>query len=506
MRTKVKTTSAKWKILLLLLPFLSVPFVIRAQEPTTSALYKEIKHQDSLLFNVGFNTCNLPQFEHIVSNDFEFYHDKGGITSSKAEFILSFKNGLCKSPSTYQSRRELVSGSMEVFPLYKGNVLYGAIQTGRHRFYEKSAGKAETYASIARFTHVWQLENGAWKFLRGLSYDHLASNTPNMGAPAFTSDAEAEQWLKENKFPAAAIGIIKEGKLQQIKVFGELKNGTPAPYNTIFNVASLAKPVTAMVTLKLVNAGKWNLDEPLYKYWTDPDIANDPRSKKLTTRHVLTHQTGFPNWRWMNESKKLAFQFDPGTKYQYSGEGMEYLRRALEKKFHRTLDQLADSLIFKPLAMKDTRFFWDKKVDESRFARWHDAKGGVYETYKNTTANAADDLLTTIEDYSKFMISIMNGAGLSNQNFNEMVSHQLKTKDDIYFGLGLEVFDLGNGEYALSHGGSDKGTSAIFFILPKTKDGLVIFTNVDDGYRSYDRLIKTYLGKSGQKLVDIAMK
>ncbi|RNI23414.1 serine hydrolase [Rufibacter latericius] len=500
------TTALNCQILLLLLSFFSVPFISKAQEPASSDLYKAIMRQDSLLFNVGFNTCNIGQFESLLSNDFEFYHDKGGITSSKAEFIAGFKNGLCKSPSTYQSRRELVTGSTEVFPLYKNKELYGAIQTGRHRFYEKEAAKAETFASTARFSHVWQLENGNWKFLRGLSYDHLSSSFPDKGAPVFNNDADLEAWLTDNKFPALAMGIINDGKLQQIKVFGELKKGTPAPYNTIFNVASLAKPVTALVTMKLVDAGKWKLDEPLAKYWTDPDIAHDPRSKKLTTRHVLTHQTGFPNWRWMNESKRLAFQFDPGAKYQYSGEGMEYLRKALEKKFNRTLDQLADSLLFKPLGMKDTRFYWDKKVDESRFALWHDTKGGLYETYKNTSANAADDLLTTVEDYSKLLISIMNGAGLSQKTFTEMVSHQHKTKEGLYFGLGFEVFDLGNGEYALSHGGSDKGTSAIFFAFPKSKKGFIIFTNVDDGYRSYDKLIKTYLGDRGQKLVNIALQ
>ena len=143
----------------------------------------------------------------------------------------------------------------------------------------------------------------------------------------FDNDTEIEKWLKEKKVPTLGIGIIENGKLQQIKVSGEITKGISAPYNTIFNVASLTKPVTAIVALKLVSLGKWDLEEPLYKYWTDPDIANDPRNKKLTTKIILSHQTGFPNWRWMNKDKKLNFQFEPGTKYQYSGEGMEYLRK-----------------------------------------------------------------------------------------------------------------------------------------------------------------------------------
>ncbi len=148
-------------------------FTSFSQIDHSSELYLQLESRDSLLFNIGFNTCNMSPFEEVVSEDFEFYHDKGGITNSKAEFIQAFKEGLCKSPSTYQSRRELVAGSLEVFELKNNGEVYGAIQEGVHRFYEKSVGKAETTGNIARFTHLWLLENNEWKLARSLSYDHL---------------------------------------------------------------------------------------------------------------------------------------------------------------------------------------------------------------------------------------------------------------------------------------------------------------------------------------------
>ena len=138
-------------------------------------------------------------------------------------------------------------------------------------------------------------------------------------------DDQIQKLLDENKIPALGVGVIRGGKLQQVKVFGKFRRGEPASFNTIFNVASLTKPVLALLTLKLVSAGKWDLDEPLDKYWVDPDLRNDPRHKRLTTRLVLSHRTGFANWRWLNKSKKLEFDFEPGTKYQYSGEGLEYM-------------------------------------------------------------------------------------------------------------------------------------------------------------------------------------
>lgn len=326
---------------------------------------------------------------------------------------------------------------------------------------------------------------------------------PEKSNPVFDNSLTIEAWLEENRIPALGLGIIEEGKLKQIKVFGEIRKGHPAPYNAIFNVASLTKPVTAMVALHLVSQGKWELDEPLCKYWTDPDIAGDPGNKKLTTRLVLSHQTGFPNWRWMNESKKLAFDFEPGTRYQYSGEGFEYLRKALENKFGKTLEELGHELIFQPLKMKDTHYIWDPDTDESRFATGYNQEGKPYETFKNKTANAADDLLTTIEDYGNFLVSILYGGNLEESVYREMLKRQVPTRESKYFGLGFEIYDLGNNEYALAHGGSDFGTRCITFLFPDTKQGLLIFTNSDMGVGVYEKLLKHYLGDKGQKIFDI---
>lgn len=258
-----------------------------------------------------------------------------------------------------------------------------------------------------------------------------------------------------------------------------------------------------MTVLRLVSLRKWNLDEPLYKYFTDPDIAKDPRSKKLTTRLVLSHQTGFPNWRWMNKDNQLNFEFDPGTKYQYSGEGFEYLRKAIENKFHKSLEELAKEFIFQPLGMKDTGYIWNEKKNAERIVIGFDKDGKPYDIVKNKTANAADDLVTSVEDYSKFLIAVMNNELLSPAVFEDMRTKQIETKKNKYFGLGFEIYDLGNNEIALSHGGSDKGVNTIAFILPKTKQGLVIFTNADDGYKIYEPIMNQYFGTAGKKIVEI---
>lgn len=491
----------------LLLVLLLLNLNLSAQADRSSELFNKLRAHDSLLFSIGFNTCDIGQFENLVSENFEFYHDQAGITFSKSVFISRLKEGICKL--TYKPRRELIAGSLEVYPLENNGVLYGAIQTGSHRFYANEKDKAESLTSVAKFIHVWLIENGTWKFSRGLSYDHQEKESadPINEKLLFKDKKETEKWLIKHRIPALGIGYIKDGKIQEVKVFGILEKGKPAPQNAIWNVASLTKPITAMVALKLVNAGQWNLDEPLYKYWIDPDIAGDPRTNKLTTRHILSHQTGFPNWRYKNANGKLSFEFEPGTKYQYSGEGFEYLRKALESKFHKALNRMADSLIFKPLEMKGTKYYWDKTVDETRFAKWHDGNGNLYETYKNTTENGADDLLTTIEDYSRFMLHTMNGAGLSKELYSQMSSDQVRIKSNKYWGLSWWVDEnVGKGENAIINGGDDKGVHTIAIMLPSSKQGLLIFTNCDNGTDIYIQTILAYLGALGQGIIDVETK
>lgn len=188
-------------------------------------------------------------------------------------------------------------------------------------------------------------------------------------------DAKIAQWQKDLNIPNVAISIIENDRVVKSNVYGNLSNGKPAPKNMIFEVASITKVVFSTLVLKLVQKGEWDLDEPLAKYFIDPEVAANPFSKKITTRHVLSQQSGFDNWRWMNDSGKLTFNFEPGTRFNYSGEGMEYLRVAIEHKFHKSLPQLADSLIFNPLHMIDTHHMWDGKTNFDRYSRMYDADG-----------------------------------------------------------------------------------------------------------------------------------
>jgi len=298
-----------------------------------------------------------------------------------------------------------------------------------------------------------------------------------------TFQEHIEELMIEKNVPVIGIGIIDDGVLRQIQVYGDLKMNSPAPYNAIFNVASLSKPISTLLTLRLVSDGSWNLDEPLYHYWIDPDVLDDPLHRMLTTRHVLTHQTGFDNWRRMHASKELTFNFEPGTAVKYSGEGFEYLRHAIENKFGKPFEELVDAIVFKPYGMNDSRLLWDEDFHESRYAEEHNKEGEPYKLVKRTkNACASDDVLTTIEDYCLFGVNVLNGLGLTEDVHQDMLRLQAITKPDEGFGLGWYIKrNYYKGEYALMHTGSDAGVAAKVILLLESKRGIVMLTNGSDG-------------------------
>jgi len=140
--------------------------------PSTSAgLVAEITNADRRLFDAVFNNCDLEASQGLVTDDFEFYHDKWGkIADSGAEFLGSVEE-MCKGRQAgrnIKARRELLIDSVQIYPLNN----YGAIQTGTHRFYGLPEGKEPVLRETGQFTHVWQKIDGEWKLARVLSYDH----------------------------------------------------------------------------------------------------------------------------------------------------------------------------------------------------------------------------------------------------------------------------------------------------------------------------------------------
>jgi len=261
---------------------------------------------------------------------------------------------------------------------------------------------------------------------------------------------------------------------------------------TLYNVASLTKPVSAEVVLRLASKGRLSLDEPMHRHWVDPDVAGDPRSRLLTPRLALSHQTGFPNWRFLAADGKLAFAHAPGKGAGYSGEGYEWVSRFASRRTGEGFESLAKTLVFDPAGMRETAYTI-RPWFEGRLAVGSDEKGKPVPAADRRDYLASDDLHTTAEDYARFMISAMNREGLTPAIAEQRETVQASTRDrhcagdkdkacpaELGFGLGWEVQKYPGGTI-LFHTGADAGEFALAFFDPATKNGTVVLTSSRGG-------------------------
>jgi ketosteroid isomerase-like protein len=161
--------------LVLSLPLASPLCAQRAGPPQTQALTDEIAAADLALFSAFFDRCDLEALKGMVTDDFEMFHDKNGYMTKSGKEFLDGIAGTCarqKTGEDYRARRELVPGSLKVYPLSN----YGAVEVGVHRFYQLLPGKPEKLVEVSQFTHVWKKDESGWKIARVLSYDHRLTN------------------------------------------------------------------------------------------------------------------------------------------------------------------------------------------------------------------------------------------------------------------------------------------------------------------------------------------
>ena len=311
---------------------------------------------------------------------------------------------------------------------------------------------------------------------------------------AFGSCAQTEtdlfydDLIEKHGVPGLSIVIIDSGKVSHSGAYGLRANDSEAQVNkeTVFSAASLSKPAFAYAVMKLVESGDFDLDRPLHQYLEYEDLQHDDRYKQITSRMVLSHSSGLPNWR----RGQLEIQFDPGAKYQYSGEGFVYLMRVIEHLQGKEINAIMDSLVFQPLGMTRSSYTWQDRF-ESNFAPPHDFTGHTIPKRKRRNGNVAHSLQTTAEDYAKLLLALLHAEGLKTATINDIFTNQIAVSgwESLHWGLGWGLQQTAKGKAFWQWG--DNGTYKAFTITyPGDKKGLVFLTNSENGMRIVPELIK----------------
>jgi CubicO group peptidase (beta-lactamase class C family) len=351
-----------------------------------------------------------------------------------------------------------------------------------------------------------------------LSAPFLRPEWKSAPSPAYI--AELTSLMRAAPVPGVVIGALNRHQLSWIAPLGARAAGSPEPItaNTLFQAASLTKQVTAYAAFALRAQGKLDFDRRLADYVDD---LPDPSARTVTIRHVLSHSSGFPNWRFSNPSKPvpdLVPAFPPGSRFQYSGEGFFYLQRILEHVTGAGFGQLIHDLVFQPLGMTSSTLVWDPET-LSRTALPHERHGERRKNWDNAARalrayadrigtpvgalryqdyaaaareagdavlpngmvpNAASSMVTTAEDYARFLAAAIRNPDLG--------ARQVAINEFLGWGLGWAIERTAGHTY-LWQWGDNGGYKNFVLAEPATGSAIFVFTNGDSGARVYDRVL-----------------
>lgn len=336
--------------------------------------------------------------------------------------------------------------------------------------------------------------------------------------------------------PAVSFATVDDDRaFQQAAGRASLEPPRRADEATVFEAASLGKPIFAYAVLRLADAGKLDLHRPLYDYLPVAE-ANTPRMRKVTATHVLSHTTGLPNWR--RAPGPLEPATEPGETYAYSGEGFFFLQRVVERVTDRPIARLVREDLLDPLGMTESSYVWRPEF-EARMAVGYEDDGSRAEVYAvigslafdlarewgkpleewryDDTARAVDlinpkwpllplymvpnvaaSLLTTARDYARFLAHIVatpprEAVPLTPATREAMVTPRIRINSALAWGLG---WGIQQDEYGttLWQWGANNGFRNFVVADPANSRAIVVLTNSVNGPRVYERVIATLTG------------
>jgi len=330
---------------------------------------------------------------------------------------------------------------------------------------------------------------------------------------------ESDKQLTEkvgNTIPGAVIVFIEDGEIYYQNAYGfKDKNAHEAmSVDTIFQVASISKTVFAITVMKLRQEGLIDLNAPIDSYlkkWHLPDSKYN--NDEVTAKKILSHSAGLsvggylgyrPETQLLSLEQSLSSLFysvklkrNPGYKWKYSGGGYTVLQLAVEEIIDRRLSEYTETNILKNMGMEKSSYAYNTSMN-NELAKAYNSFGVQIPNYLYTETAAAG-LYTTAHDLSILIIQMMNcynnkenNLVINRKSLELMLTPEIDINKNESMGMGLFIYDVGNGVKTYGHGGVNRGWKAQYEFCPDKNSGIIVLSNGDLGGKIITPLISAW--------------
>jgi CubicO group peptidase (beta-lactamase class C family) len=314
-------------------------------------------------------------------------------------------------------------------------------------------------------------------------------------------DRLVEESMQANGVEGVSVAIIDDFAVVHARGYGFAETGRPVETNTLFQAASLSKPVSSVVAAAASEVGLVDLDADVTGMLTSWRLPSMPYAGPITLRMLLAHRAGtnvpgFPGYRLdeplpdlpaildgvPGKNEPIRVVAEPGAQQSYSGGGYVMAQLAIEDHTGRTWEEMAETMVFEPLGLELSTYRILGASDRGRVAVGYrpdgaEVAGGGWHLYPET---APASLWTTPSEYAAIVIDVMSSHGDGTGVVLDRATARLLLDPDFAVGFGVSREGI-MGAIAIGHAGANEGYRCEFAAVPDLGDGVIVMTNSDAG-------------------------